>query len=84
MICALGPSRQTVRRLRGSGLDAELVAFRVGHDGVARVAARHGGAEPVQSARLIVHRTGGAQVDVHPVLGCLGLLKGGPRGAKGR
>src|SRR5215469_6705400 len=59
MICALRPSRQTVRRLRGSGLDAKLVAFQVGHDGVVRVAARHGGAEPVQSAHLVVHRTGG-------------------------
>jgi len=67
-----------VRRLRGSGLGAEFVVFRVGHDGVVWVAARHGGAEPVQSARLVVHRTGGAPVEVHPVLGCLGLLQGGP------
>src|SRR5215472_18237488 len=73
MICALRWSRQTVRRLGGSGLDAELVAFRVGHDGMVRVAARHGGAEPLQSGHLVFQRTGGAQVEVRPVLGRLGL-----------
>jgi hypothetical protein len=65
------------RQLRRSGLDAELVAFRVRHDDVVWAAARHGGAEPFQPGHLIFHRTGGTQVEMHPVVGRLGLANPG-------
>ena len=73
-----------VRRLRGSGLGAEFVVFRVGHDGVVWVAARHGGAEPVQSARLVVHRIGARKSTCTRFLAVLGSCKAAPRGAEGR
>src|SRR5215475_3518281 len=57
----------------GAGFDAELVALRVPHDRVARVAPRHDGPERLQPGHLGADRTGGTQVEVHAVLGRLEL-----------
>src|SRR5436190_14573442 len=58
---------------RGPGFDAELVALRVLHDRVARVMPHHAGAQRLQPGHLGRLRAGGTQVEVHPVLGRLGL-----------
>src|SRR5215467_3506789 len=72
--CRSGPGRVEARwRWRGAGFDAELVALRVPHDRVARVAALHDGPERLQPGHLGGDRAGGTQVEVHAVLGRLGL-----------
>src|SRR5439155_20875400 len=61
------------RPLSGTRFDAELVALRVAHHRVARIPADHAGSQPLQPRHLGGDRPWGAQVEMYPVLGRLGL-----------
>src|SRR5262249_9125231 len=69
-------------RPRGAGFYAELVAFRVPHDGEVVAALDHTGPEALEPGHLVGHGARRAQVEVHTVLRGLGFWHAGEPDAR--